>query len=73
MCHGGCPSKMPIVIPRLSKEGCISLVVGRRAFCATSRHDLSQCGPPSTWEKYFSKTGLSKIRNLEHKYKATTT
>jgi hypothetical protein len=28
-------------------------------------------GPSSTWETYSSKTSLSNIQNLEHKYEAT--
>jgi hypothetical protein len=33
----------------------------------------NKCGPSSIRETYSSKMGLSKIRNLEHKYEATRT
>jgi hypothetical protein len=56
-----------LVIAKLSKEGCISLAIGRRPFRSTHKHDWSRCGPPSTWKMYYFKMVLSKIQNLEHK------
>jgi hypothetical protein len=56
-----------LVTTRLSKEGCISLVVRGTWFRTTRKHDWRKCGPPSTWETYSSKTSLLKIQNLKHK------
>jgi hypothetical protein len=42
-----CRLGAPIIVI-LSKEGCISLVVGRRPFRITHKHDKNRCGPPST-------------------------
>jgi hypothetical protein len=42
-----CRPRLPI-IARLSKEGCISLVVKGKLFCVARKHDLSMCGPFST-------------------------
>jgi len=44
MCHDGCPSKDAnrlgaLITAKLSKERCISLVVGGRPFCTTRKHD----------------------------------
>jgi hypothetical protein len=60
-----------LVTTRLSIEGCISLVIEGRPSRTTCRQKWSRWGPPLTWETYFSKIGLLKIWNLEHKYKAT--
>ncbi len=60
-----------LVTTRLSKGGCISLAVGQKPFRVIRKLDWSRCGPPSTWETYSSKMGLSKILNLEHKYGTT--
>jgi hypothetical protein len=37
-----------LIIVKLSKEGCISLVAGGKPFHVACKHDLSKCGPPST-------------------------
>jgi hypothetical protein len=37
-----------LVITKLSKERCISLVAKGRPFHATHKHDLNKCGPLST-------------------------
>ncbi len=60
-----------LVIARFLKERCISLIAGGRQFCTTCKQNWSRCEPPSTWKTYSSKMGLSKIQNLEHKYRAT--
>jgi hypothetical protein len=35
-----------LIIAKLSKERCISLIAKGRSFHATRRHDQSKCGPP---------------------------
>jgi hypothetical protein len=55
-----------LITTKFSKEGCISLTIRRKSSHVAYKHDWSRCGPPSTGETY-SKTGLSKIWNLEHK------
>jgi hypothetical protein len=57
-----------LIITKLSKKGYISLHVGGKPFHIACKHDGNKCGPFST---YSSKTGLSKIRNLKHKYETT--
>jgi hypothetical protein len=59
-----------LIIAKLSKRRCISPTI---KFCVTRKQDWSKWGAPSTWETYSSKTGLSKIRNLEYKYRITKT
>jgi hypothetical protein len=59
------------VTVKLSKEGCITLTMRGRPYYVACKYDWSKCGPPSIWETYSSKMGLSKIRNLAHKYGTT--
>jgi hypothetical protein len=42
-----CRLEVPIIAKR-SKEGCISLAVGRKLSHVTHKHDKSRCGPPLT-------------------------
>jgi hypothetical protein len=60
-----------LITIRLSQEGCISLVTKGRSSRIAHKHDWNKCEPPSTWETYSSKTSLSKIQNVKHKYKTT--
>jgi hypothetical protein len=50
-----------LIIAKLSKERCISLVVGRRPFHITHKHDSSKWGAFQPEKTYSSKEGLSKI------------
>jgi hypothetical protein len=62
-----------LVTVKLSKERCISIIMGKRLSWTAWRHDWKRCGPPSTWKTYSSKMCLLKIWNLEHIYRATKT
>ncbi len=62
-----------MVTIKLLKERCITLVARGRPSHIACKHDWNKCGPPSTWKTYSFEKGLSKIWNLEHKYKATRT
>jgi hypothetical protein len=58
------------ITARFSKERCISLVVGGRPSRVAFKHDWSMWALLNV-KKYSFETSLSKIRNLEHKYRTT--
>jgi hypothetical protein len=61
------------IITKLSKKMCIFLLAGK-GYPKLHKRMIKRGGPPPSNKKTYSfKTGLSKIRNLVHKYKATKT
>jgi hypothetical protein len=45
-----------LIITKLKKEGCISLITGRKLSWVTRKHDYKKCGaPPKPQKHIFSK------------------